>query len=216
MKKDRIKEKRYRKVTKYEVVKNTKMENFALLNKMAKKGQVVMLGDSIIELFPTYELFADKDKIVYNRGISGDTTDRMVERLKNNALNILPSVLYILCGTNDIMVGLTHEEIVTNLSKTIDEAKAINVAKIIISCVLPVNKKINPFTVNKRKNAEIIELNIKISELCKQKGVIFADIFDKLVDNNGNFNEMYTFDGLHPNARGYVKIAEEIEKLIFV
>ncbi len=79
--------------TDYDIVKKTKMENFELLNKSAKENQVVFIGDSIIELFPTYELFADKDKIVYNRGISGDTSDRMLERMDKNCLNINPNVV---------------------------------------------------------------------------------------------------------------------------
>lgn len=201
--------------TKYDVVKTTKMNNFELLNQTAKKDQVVMIGDSIVELYPTYELFADKDKVVYNRGISGDTSDRMLERLEKNALNINPSVLSVLVGTNDISRGISHEDILGNISKVIDKAMANGVKKIIIQSLYPVNYSINTAMVGGRKNKEIIELNGKIKALCTQKQVIYANVFDALKDKDGNFNKDYTYDGLHPNARGYVEINKVLEPIIF-
>ena len=74
------------KSTEYDIVKMTKMDNYELLNETAQHNQVVFIGDSIIELYPTYELFTGKNKRVYNRGISGDTSDRLLERMDKNAL----------------------------------------------------------------------------------------------------------------------------------
>lgn len=115
--------------TEYDIVKKTKMENFELLNNSALHNQVVFIGDSIIELFPTYELFAENDKVVYNRGISGDTSDRMLERLEKNALNINPDVVYILVGTNDIAKKIEHDVIIDNISKTIAKCRKVVLAK---------------------------------------------------------------------------------------
>ena len=201
--------------TEYDIVKKTKMENFELLNRSAKENQVVFIGDSIIELFPTYELFADKDKIVYNRGISGDTSDRMLERMDKNCLNINPNVVYILVGTNDIAKNIDHSTIIDNISKSIDKCKENGVQKIIVSGLYPVNKAINSNMVGSRTNEEILELNSKLQVLVKNKSVVYSDVFDCLKDSQGNFDKEYTYDGLHPNAKGYLVITNTIMPLIF-
>lgn len=201
--------------TEYDIVKKTKMENFELLNKSADSGQVVFIGDSIIELYPTYEQFAKQDKVVYNRGISGDTSDRMLERLDKNCLNISPKCVYILVGTNDIARNIEHNTIVENIAKSIDKCKAAGVEKVIVSGLYPVNKSINSAMVGGRTNKEIKELNGKIKSAVEPKGAIFSDLTNVLADKDGNFNKDYTYDGLHPNAKGYAEITQAIRPLIF-
>ena len=178
--------------TEYDIVKKTKMENFELLNESALHNQIVFIGDSIIELFPTYELFAENDKIVYNRGISGDTSDRMLERFEKNALNINPDVVYILVGTNDIVKKIEHNVIIDNISKTIAKCKESGVSKIIVSGLYPVNKSINSNMVGSRTNKEIKELNEKIKNVVSQYNAIFSDLTSVLADEDGNFNKEFT------------------------
>ena len=89
------KQKDYSKNTVYNSEMVSKKNNFSLLNKKyALENQTVLLGDSITDFFTWYELFYDFSKssgqAVYNRGISGDTTDRLLERLYDNVLYIEP------------------------------------------------------------------------------------------------------------------------------
>ena len=104
----------------YDLVKRTKQENYLFLNEnYAKHGQTVLFGDSVTEIFNSYELlynFSQKSgQAVYNRGISGDTSDRLLWRLQSNALNIAPRNLVILIGTNDLGLGVPASEIVGNV-----------------------------------------------------------------------------------------------------
>lgn len=67
----------------YDLVKRTKQENYLFLNEnYAKHGQTVLFGDSVTEIFNSYELFYNfsqkSGQAVYNRGISGDTSDRLL------------------------------------------------------------------------------------------------------------------------------------------
>ncbi len=202
--------------TEYDTVKLTKMNNYELLNQSAEHNQVVFIGDSIVELFPTYELFANQKKIVYNRGISGDTSDKMLERLEKNALNIKPEVVCILIGTNDIARDIDHSIIIDNISKSIDKCKENGVKRIIINGLLPVHKDINKNMVGKRTNQEIKELNQKLSSLAVSKNVLFVDFNNVIADEDGNFDKELTYDGLHPNALGYVKMAETLQSLLVV
>ncbi len=94
----------------------------------ARHGQTVLFGDSITEIFNSYKLFyafsQTTGQAVYNRGISGDTSDRLLERLECNALNINPKNLVILIGTNDIGIGLPPEYTLNNIKKFCKERRS--------------------------------------------------------------------------------------------
>ena len=95
--------------------------------KYARHGQTVLFGDSITEIFNSYELFyafsQTTKQAVYNRGISGDTSDRLLERLECNALNINPKNLVILIGTNDIGIGVPTEYTLKNIRVHLEKYK---------------------------------------------------------------------------------------------
>lgn len=193
--------------TEYDVIKQTKRDNFNLLNQTAIEGQFVLIGDSIIELFPE-EIYYGAPTVAYNRGISGDTSDKMLERLEENALSILPSKILILVGTNDLSRGIDFDIIVGNIASSVDKCKENSVEQIIVCSLLPVNSSVNSKMVGSRKNKDIIAINEKLKSLCGGKSVLYLDVFSVLTDGNGNFNAEFTYDGLHPNARGYKEIAK--------
>ena len=95
--------------------------------KYARHGQTVLFGDSITEIFNSYKLFyafsQTTGQAVYNRGISGDTSDRLLERLECNALNINPKNLVILIGTNDIGIGVPTEYTLKNIRVHLEKYK---------------------------------------------------------------------------------------------
>lgn len=198
--------------TEYDVIKQTKRDNFNFLNQTAIKGQFVLIGDSIIELFPE-EIYYGATTVAYNRGISGDTSDKMLERLQENALRILPSKILILVGTNDLSRGIDFDIIVGNIASSVDKCKENSVDKIIVCSLLPVNSSINSKMVGSRKNKDIKVINEKLKSLCQEKSVLSLDVFSVLTDANGNFNAEYTYDGLHPNAKGYEEIAKMLAAL---
>lgn len=206
--------------TKYDKVKKTKKDNFTFLNKTCcKKGQTVLVGDSITEIWNITDLFAcytEKTSLaVYNRGISGDTSDRLLERIRENVTAIEPKNIVLLIGTNDLGVGCDTDFTALNVSKTLDIIKAdCPNAKVILQAVYPVNSSIDRCMVGARKNSDIKTLNQKLRAIAEEKIVIFADFTELLSDKNGIFNKEYTYDGLHPNARGFAVLTEEILKLL--
>ena len=202
-------------VKEYDVVKQTKMDNYTHLNKnYAQQNQTVLIGDSIIEIY-NIELFDDLlPSKVYNRGISGDTSDKLLARLDDNALNILPQNLVVLVGTNDLNNKVSANTILDNLSQVIDKSKAASVDKIIICSLLPVNKSINSNMVGRRKNKDIKAINATLKGVCDEKQVTFVDLYSLLEDKDGNFDKQYTYDGLHPNVKGYEIITQVLEKTL--
>ena len=55
-------------------------------------------------------------------------------------------------------------------------------------------------------NEIIKKINKNIEEYCNSKKIVYIDIFDELMDDNGCFSKEYSDDGLHPNNVGYAKI----------
>lgn len=201
--------KKYRKATAYDTVKNNKKANFIVLNKKyCKDNQTVLAGDSITEIF-NMELFDEYTEagglLVYNRGISGDTSDRLLERFDETVLDLNPQNLVINIGTNDLTLISDVDYVFGNIKKAVEKAVAKNIpGKIIIQSVYPVTAK------NKKKNQNIIKLNSKLKDFAEQTGIIYLDLFSLLLDEKGGLNEKYTYDGLHPNAYGFEIAAREI------
>ena len=51
-------------------------------------------------------------------------------------------------------------------------------------------------------------------ELCKKYKVDYLDINTKLKDKKGRFEKDYTYDGLHPNIKGFVLMTPELIDLL--
>ena len=86
-------------------------------------SDIIFLGNSITNGAEWAELF--KNKHVKNRGISGDTSDRLLERLECNALNINPKNLVILIGTNDIGIGVPTEYTLKNIKEILQRTQTL-------------------------------------------------------------------------------------------
>ena len=59
-----------------------KCDSYAVQNTNLSKGQIIFIGDSITDLYPLDDYYADLNLVTYNRGIGGDTTQGVLERLK--------------------------------------------------------------------------------------------------------------------------------------
>lgn len=213
------KKKDYSKITEYDREKLTKRENYRILNEeYAVKSQTVLLGDSITDFFNWYELFYDFSKAtgqaVYNRGISGDTTDRLLERLSENVLNITPKNVVLLIGTNDIGRGLPLSMSVENVSKIIEETKAkCPGVNFVLQAVYPINQGMRRKS-EKRSNEKIQLMNKEFIKLSEKYGCTWLDITEKLKDETGNLKKEFTHDGLHLNVKAYKIVAENIIPLL--
>lgn len=200
--------------TLYDNVKITKMNNYNILNETAEHNEIVIIGDSIVEIYPTYELYPFT---VYNRGISGDTSNRLLERIDGNALTIKPKIMVILIGTNDYNSHLTQNDTVANIKAMIELTDKLSPdTKVIIQSVYPVNKNMNKWSssmVGGRSNKDIDNLNIKIKSMVESLNnakYVYADINTVLKTENNIANPDYFYDGLHPNVNGYKAITSAL------
>ena len=177
--------------------------------KMGSK-KIVLMGNSITEHWQTYTpLFFEENSFLINKGISGQTTVEMLSRFSEDVINQKPQAVYILAGINDIAQNsgyISIDDISTNIIKMGLLAQKNNI-KVIICSVMPVteivwNEKI------KNANQKVIELNQKLINKSKKNNFTYLDYYSKMKDELNSL----TYDGLHPNKKGYVKMNAIIKK----
>jgi lysophospholipase L1-like esterase len=167
--------------------------------------RIVFLGDSITDGWRLNEYFPNRDFV--NRGIGGQVTSEMLGRMKEDVIDLKPSAVLILAGTNDIARGTPLSTIENNLTMIADLADLYKI-KPMFASVLPISdyhKDVNPrYEMTKvRPPASIIELNRWIEAFCKQRRYPYVDYFSKMVDPAGYMKTDLADDGLHPNSAGY-------------
>ena len=187
----------------------------------ASRPRVVFLGDSITDLWRLNEYFpADRD--IVNRGIGGQITGQMLGRMKADVIDLKPTLVLVLAGTNDIARGIPLEAIENNLTMIADLAEAYKI-KPLFASLLPVSdyhKDQNPgFEQTRHRPPETIRaLNAWMQRFCQQRTYVYVDYYSKLVDSAGFLPADSGDDGLHPNAKGYRIMAplamEAIDKVL--
>ena len=191
-----------------------KEANQKLAQPESNTKRVVFMGNSITEGWSNHhpEFFAGKPFV--NRGISGQTTDQMLERFKQDVVKLKPAVVVILAGTNDIAQNrgpVSLEAITGNISKMIDMAQK-NHIKVILSSVLPAFDY--PWRRGLHPNEKIPKLNAMIRALAKEKNVYYLDYFSAMAKEDNGMIEAYTYDGVHPDITGYKVMEPMVEKAI--
>lgn len=185
--------------------------------KVVMDDNYVFLGDSIFEQYDLEKFY--KDMPVINSGISGHTTKHILESMDDRLYIYNPSKVFLMIGTNDFAHGISTDDTVKNIGKIIEKIKKNRpYAEIYVQSIYPVNKtdneKVDLDTVGDRNNEDIKLMNAEIEEICKEKKVTYMNIYDLLLDEDGNLKLDYTVEGLHINDEGYEVITEEVMKVI--
>lgn len=185
--------------------------------------RVVFMGDSITDGWsnPQFGGFFP-GKAYINRGISGQTTPQMLIRFRPDVIALQPQVVVILAGTNDIAGNtgpMTLEDTESNIASMSELAHAHGI-RVVLSSVMPVSdrvtnkegKRVNQ--TEKRPPQKILALNEWIKKYIAANHLVYLDYFSAMVDDQGFLKSDITYDGLHPNAAGYVIMAPLAENAI--
>lgn len=176
--------------------------------KVLEPGGILLLGDSITDMFPTERML--KDYRVYNRGFSGDRSGNLLSKLPATLGPLRPDKIIILIGANDIGHGLNENDVEGNLRQV---AEYIRIhapqAKVHLLSTLPTNANVKldmpkheEFT-SVRPNSKILPLVARQEALAKEFGWTFHDFASAYKDEDGNMKEALTLEGLHLNEAGY-------------
>lgn len=183
------------------------LDKVSQFNKLTHNGQfsVVMLGDSITDGAEWYELLENNK--VQNRGIAGDTTYGILNRLIS--INESIKKVFIMIGINDIASYKSVDEIYSNYLGIIEilEKKGI---KIYIQSILYLG---NYYLNANSFNLKVSELNVKLQNLAKNKNIVFINL-NSIFASTGYLEKKYTSDGIHLNGEAYVLWAEAIKPYI--
>ena len=178
----------------------------------------LFLGDSITEQYDLKEYYEDYP--VVNSGVSGDYTSSIVKDMKKRVYDYNPSKVFLLIGINDLRKGNDVSKIVSNTKEIIELIKENRpYSEIYLESIYPINKtdddKISDSVRDiEFDNEKIIEVNDLLKDLAKDEKITYVDLYNKLIDDDGNLNISYTKDGLHISSEGYECITKELMKYI--
>jgi lysophospholipase L1-like esterase len=169
------------------------------------KPRVVFFGDSITDFWPLNQYFPDNNYL--NRGIAGQTSGQLLQRMKDDVIDLHPEAVLILIGTNDLARDVPVTAIESNYQMLADLAAAYKI-KVIFAAVMPVSdyhKDQDPVyeRTPQRPAAFIKALNDWLQKFCTQRGYPYVDYYTATVDDAGQFQADLSDDGLHPNSKGY-------------
>ncbi len=162
-----------------------------------------MIGDSLVDGAEWHEMFPSKS--IANRGIDGDTTEGVLNRL-NNIYLAKPQKAFILIGANDLIREKSIDHILERYKQILTNLIDNKITPYVFSIIhVGANKNnINP---------KITEFNHKLEIYLLKNKIVFIDLNDNL-SNNDILNSKYSEDGLHLNGDGYTVIMNAMRKHI--
>lgn len=168
-----------------------------------KTGRTILLGNSITEFGDWAKLL--NDSTVINRGIAGDNTFGVLDRL-NDVIARKPNKLFIKIGINDIAQNIPVDIIVKNVMTMVERVKSQSPAtQIYIHSILPTNDNVkNEYPDAFNKNDVANRVNEQVKQRATAMGFIYIDLSKALSDKEGKLDAKYAeVDGLHLNPAGY-------------
>lgn len=183
-----------------------KKSHFETLPK--SEAEIIFLGDSLTDLCEWSELFSNNR--IKNRGICGDTTDGVLNRI-TNIIESQPQKLFMMIGINDLNQGVSVEDVANNYQLIVETLKdQIPDVKIFVQSLLPINNQLR----NNDVNQQIIYLNNKLQKLSQDGCSRYVNLFSAFLDANNQLDIQYTSDGVHLNGQGYLIWKEIIEQYV--
>ncbi len=172
-------------------------------NASVKKVKTVIIGNSLVHLF-TPELMKREfpNSNIVNRGIGGDMTETLLERIKEDALVLRPDTIIIEIGGNDLIHGKCLSFIEANYHKLIQEIRIeLPRSKIIFLSIPPTDAG--------NLNAVVPVMNQFLAGLPNQyPNLIYIDTWKYMRDKDlprisREFLRYGGKDKLHFNEEGY-------------
>jgi lysophospholipase L1-like esterase len=166
-----------------------------------KSSDIIFLGNSITAGTDWMEMLGRTD--VRNRGISGDITYGVLERL-DEVTEGKPAKVFILIGINDISRNIPDSLIICNYQKIIQRIKKESPStKIYFHTLMPVNNEFTQFKNHYNKDEHILYVNEQLRKLGAKEKITVIDLYPHFLNADKKLDKKYTIDGLHLTAAGY-------------
>lgn len=160
----------------------------------SKPVELVMYGDSITEWGPWHDAFSGFQ--VANRGLAGDTTAGMLERI-DTTLVCQPKLVCIMAGINDLAQGYSVQQVVENYCRmlAIWQEQGIEVW---VQSTLYVGERMSSL------NPLVSELNRQLGQICQAQSLRFIDLNATLCPEQ-TLPLDCSCDDLHLNSHAYTQ-----------
>lgn len=185
--------------------RENKLSAYAEENAKADGFEVVFLGDSLTDGCDLARYYGEYS--VTNRGIGGDTTSGLIERLQISAYDANPRVIVLLIGGNDILGGKSVEEVCANYETILKGIRQNLKDTEIVWCSQTVLG--DEWA---KHNGTVARCNQRIEALAAQFGCAFVDLYTPLCDpETGEIAAEYTVEGVHLTDAGYRVVSSAIK-----
>ena len=197
-----------------------KLESYRQLNRLAKKGQVVFTGSSLMEQFPLNEMLQGEalPYRVYNRGMSGFVAPQLLQVLDVCVYELAPAHVFLNIGTNDMSRPDYRQEALLACYRRILEEILSHVpgVKLHLLAYYPVNPDLEgqegwaAEALRHRTNQVLREANRGVEALAREMGAEYLDLNAPLLDGQGRLKAQYTKEGIHLYPAGYQAVLGEL------
>lgn len=173
--------------------------SWRITNEHPQGTVVVAFGDSLTAGYQVGEadsypaqLASRLGREILNRGVSGNSTADGLARLERDVLSESPGIVLVSLGANDMLRKHPIDGTFANLRTIIDRIQARGALVVLIGV----------------EGYPLVhgDYGSRYRELARETGCVYVP--DMLDDVFGDPALMY--DQIHPNAKGYAKIAERI------
>jgi len=164
---------------------------------------VIFMGDSITSGWNSKILAEKFGKYKpANHGIGGEWMQGVLWRVENGVLDqVKPRAYVLMIGTNNIGHRCTADETTAGIKAIVDALqKETPDSKILLLGILPRGQS----SVNNLYRERIKQTNANISKFADDDQIVYLDMGDKFLEEDGSISREVMRDFLHPTARGYM------------
>ncbi len=182
---------------------DAKVLEFEEENKTLSNVDIAFIGDSITDGYESFGTAYSEYSVAW-RGIGGDTTFGLYDRLEVSLYAVNPKVVVLLIGINNIdSMFENYETVIAEIREKLPDSS------LIVQSIHPTSRDFS------NRNEKILAANERIKGLASKYDFTYVDVHSALKDNEtGEYSALYTDDGLHPNEKGYEKITETLLPVI--
>ena len=163
---------------------------------------VAFIGDSLTDGYDVKSYYPQYT--VVNRGIGGDTTFGLEERLQVSLYDLKPKVVVMLIGANNIHSMLdNYERILQSLQENLPESKIVLLSLTSMSREWGRNNQLAAYN------------NVRIKKLAEKYAYTFVDLYLPLMNpETGEIYDAYTTDGGHLTPKGYEVFTQTVTPVL--
>jgi len=145
---------------------------------------------------------------VINQGINAQRSDQIRARFEEDVVANKPAFVVIIAGANDIYQGRDVEHVTTELSAMYRRAREAGI-KVVAGSIIPYD------TATRDQNARMHAINDWIrAQTAADPNLRFVDTRAAVAAPGDPDRLISSPEGLHPDAAGYRKMADAIDRVI--